>query len=217
HTRRGYATTNNPVKVFNKAIKVMTQRQILQMPKLIQTLLEFIREQSIDAKEKGREFQVSMCIPQAKLMARYRAMMGSGWLLVAQGRQENLVTVNHVNIHAVAHAATGSADRNNDEVDIQDDDFVAFLEDHFGVDVPAAEMSPTVANNEEFEAINVTYLRQKSKWSSRLLETFNKPFSGWSVDIDALECPCRYWCKTGICVHLIAALKHKNILLPGDV
>ncbi|MGH7974274.1 MAG: hypothetical protein ACREBR_02015, partial [bacterium] len=58
HTHCGYAKTNNPVEIFNRKIKVMTQRLVLKLPKLIETLLGFVTEQSTG---ESQPFRVALC------------------------------------------------------------------------------------------------------------------------------------------------------------
>ncbi|MGH7974183.1 MAG: hypothetical protein ACREBR_01560, partial [bacterium] len=58
HTHCGYAKTNNPVELFNRKIKVMTQRLVLKLPKLIETLLGFVTEQSTG---ESQPFRVALC------------------------------------------------------------------------------------------------------------------------------------------------------------
>ncbi|MGH3055923.1 MAG: hypothetical protein ACRDL7_13195, partial [Gaiellaceae bacterium] len=208
HTARGYASTNNPVEVFNRKIKNMTQRQVLKMPTLIQKLLDFIAVQSGIASTN--KYRVSVCVPKEHLKRRYRLMMATGRLSVTRGNGDGIVKVDNVNVHAGVFARAiprGNADRNDEESneenagdngedngeDILDDDFVAFLGAHLEVDMPVDEDNK---QEQEFQAISESYERQSRKWSDRLLETFDKPNRGWDVNVNALKCPCRYWCKT---------------------
>ena len=69
----------------------------------------------------------------------------------------------------------------------------------------------------DFARVNTTtYMKLHSSWSDRMLETQEMPVTGWVVDVVQRVCDCYYFEKFGYCVHLIAALQHNTMPLPGD-
>lgn len=80
----------------------------------------------------------------------------------------------------------------------------------------------------EFEAVAETLL-VRSVWTdedtstdvadgarnNRQMERLDQPNCGWLVDLQAQRCPCKSYYKYGYCVHLIAALRHKDMPIPG--
>jgi hypothetical protein len=67
--------------------------------------------------------------------------------------------------------------------------------------------STQLQNDVEFK------LREYRQYYS--IETKCMPDSGWKVDLDYNICPCLYWKKFGICIHIIFARERKNSIVVG--
>jgi hypothetical protein len=77
------------------------------------------------------------------------------------------------------------------------------------------EFDIEVAKNELLRTAQKVY-KDSMKWMSRRMLYKGMPVHGWEVNVINYTCPCRLFMKYGCCVHLVLALEHKKMPMPGE-
>jgi hypothetical protein len=96
--------------------------------------------------------------------------------------------------------------------DEYEDAMVHVLNDHYWADTHTTELKKKSARRVKSKALYAksdTWLREHNEMRSQ-------PDAGWLVDLTTFQCPCSYWTKYGICVHVVAACSFTGTLMPNE-
>ncbi|GMF24797.1 unnamed protein product [Phytophthora fragariaefolia] len=180
HSPGGYATTNNPCKPFNAAIKRdVTLRRKLKVGSLLPRILLLCKSEAL----LSRVFEVKPT-SDARRIRRVRAMTRAGLL----------------SLHSISRSSVSFIWCAQDVAGEDSGDIVRVV----------SHPSPRIYDDLRKRTVeDLPVSAQLNKLTARM-ETLGMPVSGWEVDMKTLTCPCPFWSKVASCIHSPFALETRG-------
>ena len=88
HSPIGFATTNNPVEIFNKDFKILTEHKLHTTVSLLMVMINALKTIG-----SVKTYESSICIPKKDAINRSNQMVKTGRLLCSSGEYPHLVKV----------------------------------------------------------------------------------------------------------------------------